>query len=97
LVVVVRPGCEHCQELLEEHFSKLPPPDRFRSVFFVAGESTWSYFINCLPIGEASGALLWSSSAPFVASPAVFRLTDGRVVSAADGQEADAYVLEMLQ
>lgn len=96
LVLIVRSDCEHCRELVEREFAQ---PDRRgpfeRTAVFVAGGKEWPFQFDRVSMDAASGNVIsWTSEEPFVASPAVFCLSDGVVTSAADGTDADAFIGE---
>ncbi len=99
MAIVVRRDCDHCRELLSEHFSD-PSQHRTgeRTVVFVAGNTDWPFqfdYISMEPSGE--NAIVWEFGEPFVASPAVFLLADGIVVKASDGAKSDKLMHNLKQ
>jgi hypothetical protein len=98
MVVVVRRDCEHCRELLAKHFAD-PHAHRpnERTAVFVAGESKWPFMLDEIAVESSSNrSFTWPGNEPFVASPAIFLLRNGRVANAKDGNDADAFVEELL-
>ena len=98
MVVVVRRDCEHCRELLAKHFAD-PNAHRAneRTAVFVAGETSWPFMLDEIAIQSPSGtSITWSAEEPFVASPAIFLIENGRVVNASDGEDADAFLDELM-
>ncbi len=95
MVLVVRHDCSHCRELIETYFDEPRPrsaQERFAT--FVAGESTWPFVLDRVALDLADApTIAWPEDEPFVASPAVFILNDGTVVQAADGNDADDFVV----
>ncbi|WP_153557166.1 hypothetical protein [Roseimaritima sediminicola] len=94
LAVVIRRDCEHCKLVLETHFKD---PQRHRpgerTVLFVAGENDWPFSLDTIQNrAEPTGVLKWEQAAPFVASPAVFEIDEGRITRASDGQAADEFL-----
>lgn len=99
LVLIVRSDCKHCRELLERYFSDpAVRPDDARTAIFVAGSSSWPFQFDRVTVPVTSGEFVqWDSQEPFVAGPAVFLLSDGIVVAAADGQNSDAFVRKLIK
>lgn len=98
MVVIVRRDCEHCRELLEQHFAD-PHAHRpnERTVTFIAGETAWRFMLDEIAVESSSGtSISWPGEEPFVASPAIFLIENGRVVSAKDGEDADAFLEELM-
>ncbi len=100
LAVVLRPDCEHCQQLVETWFAD---PTRHRSgertVMFHATDRHWSLQFDRVTLSEVAAAerpsIHWASDPPFVAAPGVFVLDNGIVVDGADGSEADAFLTKL--
>lgn len=94
MVLVVRHDCDHCRQLLAEHFSDpARHRDDERTAILIAGSSEWPFQLDQVSIETAGEATIsWPGEEPFVASPAVFLLEDAIVVQAADGNDADAFV-----
>jgi len=91
LILVVRKDCSHCQEILAKHF-KDPKTHRSneRTAIFVAGGNDWPFLFDSVSsLIDESMMLSWSHEEPFVASPAVFLISDGQVTAAADGDKSD--------
>lgn len=98
MVLVVRRDCEHCREVLAKHFAD-PHTHRpnERTAVFVAGEPTWPFVLDKIAIESSSGtAITWPGEEPFVASPAIFLIENGKVVKARDGDDADAFLDELM-
>ncbi len=97
LVLVIRKDCDHCQQLVAEVFAdpERHPPG-VRTAMFVAGEDEWPFQFDRIAMDvRGDSRLAWSAGEPFVASPAIFHLNDGRVTKAADGQDADKLLKEL--
>ena len=98
MVLVVRSDCEHCRELLSKHFAD-PESHRpnERTAVFVAGSSEWPFQLDHVSIdGEKTSSIKWPIEEPFVASPAIFLLENGKVVDARDGDESDIFMKSLL-
>ena len=98
MVLVVRRDCEHCRQLLEKHFAD-PATHRpnERTATFVAGETSWPFMLDEIAIESSAGtSITWPAEEPFVASPAIFLIENGRVVKASDGEDADAFLEESM-
>ena len=94
MILVVREDCEHCRELLDHHF---PSADRHRenerTAVFIAGRVEWPFALDQVSLeAPFAGSIAWPVGEPFVASPAVFIVTDGVVSAAADGDESNELV-----
>lgn len=98
MVLVVRHDCEHCRELLERHFADpYAHRPKERTAVFIAGETSWPFMLDKVAIESSSDTLItWPGEEPFVASPAVFVIENGRVVNAKDGDDADAFLGELM-
>jgi len=85
MVLVVRRDCHHCEELVEQHFRD-PTTKRAgeRTAVFVAGDRVWPFGLDHVSMTPQQGQIEWSTNEPFVASPAVFLLHDGTIVSGYD-------------
>jgi hypothetical protein len=99
LVLVVRPDCEHCGNLVAKWFADPERQhDRERTATFHATDGRWSFFFDNVTLSSAelteSAAIVWGNGSPFVAAPAVFVLDDGMVVDAADASETDALLVK---
>ena len=98
LVIIGRHDCDHCRELVTRFFSD-PSWHREgeRTAFFLAGSDQWSYQLDRVSFDDASdGTISWKDGEPFVASPAIFLLSDGVVVDASDGEQSDEFLDNML-
>lgn len=98
MVLVVRRDCEHCRELLAKHFAD-PHAHRpnERTAVFVAGEPTWPFVFDEITIESSSSTLItWPEEEPFVASPAIFLIENGRVVKASDGHDAEGFLEKLM-
>ncbi|MDA8745970.1 hypothetical protein N9N28_15195 [Rubripirellula amarantea] len=92
LIIVARNDCSHCREMLRTHFAD---PRRHRkgertAIFLVDGER-WEFSLDFVSLDRKfADEVDWHGDQPFVASPAVFVLSDGEVVIAADGADSEA-------
>lgn len=97
IVLVVRRDCEHCQELLAEHFEDASwsrPGER--TALFMAGSSTWPYIFDQVSVEFTPlGSITWPDNEPFVASPAVFLIDEGVITSASDGQDSKVLIADL--
>lgn len=96
LVLIVRRDCEHCRELVEREFAQADRRGPFeRTAVFVAGSKEWAFQFDRISIDvDSQNVISWAFEEPFVASPAIFCLSDGVVTSAADGAHADTFMEE---
>jgi len=81
MVLVVRQDCEQCRKLLEKHFAD-PHAHRpnERTAVFVAGATSWPFMLDKIAIESSSNtSITWLGEEPFVASPAIFLIENGRV------------------
>jgi len=94
MVLVVRPDCEHCRALVQTHFADARSHRRNeRTALFIANPNQWQFELDRISFIPNSRAFIkWKDSDPFVASPAVFLLEDGKVVDASDGDESTKMV-----
>lgn len=99
LVLIVRRDCEHCKELLDDVFSDpARHPVGTRTAVFVAGENEWPFQFDKVTAGVGTNnVVLWPTGEPFVASPAVFSLSDGKVAAGNDGQQADTFLKQAFE
>jgi len=98
MVLVVRQDCEQCRKLLEKHFAD-PHAHRpnERTAVFVAGATSWPFMLDKIAIESSSNtSITWLGEEPFVASPAIFLIENGRVVKASDGEDADGFLEELM-
>lgn len=99
LVLVVRGDCEHCQSLVgslgHRNLEELP----FRVLTLVAGGNKWPIVFDRFAIDVVAEHYIdWGThSEPFVASPAVFKIQNGSVVGAQDGENADSFVMAAMK
>jgi hypothetical protein len=79
-VLVLRPDCDHCRELVEEHFQD-PTWHRpgERTAVFLAGSDEWSFRFDYVSIELGETQIRWEEGEPFVVSPLVVFLTNGTV------------------
>lgn len=83
LVLILRPDCDHCRELVEKHF-KDPTwhgPEE-RTAVFLAGSDEWSFRFDYVSMEPGSTTIRWYEGEPFVASPLVVQLQEGQVIAA---------------
>ena len=94
MVFVLRHDCEHCIDMVSRYFAnpKFHRPNE-RTAVFVAGRNNWLFELDRISLDVKTGTEISWNSEPFVASPAIFLLSNGNVVDGADGREAD----ELLQ
>ncbi|MBC7965239.1 MAG: hypothetical protein H7Z17_04860 [Fuerstia sp.] len=98
MILVVRRDCEHCRELLARYFAD-PQSHREneRTAVFIAGDTTWPFKLDEIAIEPATQtSITWPIAEPFVASPAIFLLTNGKVIKARDGSDADEFLKELM-
>lgn len=96
LILIVRSDCDHCKQLLATYFEEPRRQiDNERTAIFIAGSKQWHFaFDNVAIDAQPDGAIDWATDEPFVASPAVFEVIDGQVISAADGDNSAPFLAE---
>ena len=98
LVLFVHEDCDRCRELVESlkgvQIDKLP----FGVVTFVAGRKSWPIHIGALSVNADSkiGIEWHDQPEPFVASPAAFRIDEGKIVTAREGKDASRFVSNVM-
>jgi hypothetical protein len=92
LVLILRPDCDHCRTLIEEHF-KNPRWHRpgERTAVFLAGSLEWSFSVDYVTLEPGDNRIKWDGREPFVASPLVLLISDGIVNSSADFLSLQSY------
>lgn len=80
LILVLRPDCDHCRELVEEHFQDPTwhRPDE-RTAVFLAGSDEWSFRFDYVSMEPSDTRIRWELGEPFVASPFVVYLSNAIV------------------
>lgn len=99
LVIIGRRDCSHCHEILTTFFSN---PKRHRAgertAVLIAGSRDWPFTFDLVGLEfTPTGSIRWESGEPFVASPAVFLLEDGIVMLAAEGDDSEHLLVELLE
>jgi hypothetical protein len=98
LVLIVRPDCAHCSELLAKFFVD-PQRHRYqeRTAVFIATQSTWLFGLDSvLPATDRQHPIHFLETEPFVAAPAAFVLVDGQVIAASDGDQTATFLEAIL-
>jgi hypothetical protein len=80
LLLILRPDCDHCRELVEEHFQD-PAWHRpgERTAVFLAGSDEWSFRFDYVSMEPSDTRIRWERGEPFVASPFVVQLSNSIV------------------
>lgn len=80
LILVLRPDCDHCRELVEEDFQD-PTWHRpgERTAVFLAGSDEWSFRFDYVSMEPGNAKIRWQDGEPFVASPFVVYLSNAIV------------------
>jgi len=93
-VLVVREDCDHCRQMVAQHFND-PQTHRpnERTAVFIAGSNEWGFALDEVSLDISEDELInWPTGEPFVASPAVFLVENGIVVDAADGNDSEHFI-----
>lgn len=97
IVVIVRRDCTHCEKLIADYFSSSAKTRGRRTAVFVAGAAQWAFQFDRVAMDvDDRFSIHWPHDEPFVPTPAVFLLEDGRVIEAADGDESDEFCRSIL-
>lgn len=97
LVVVVRSDCQHCIDLIGQFFpATTNHRDDERTAVFIAGSDNWPFAFDSVSMQPVSTMVLeWPIGEPFVASPAVFQISNGLVIEASDGKDSEAFLKKL--
>lgn len=92
LILILRPDCEHCRELVEDHFQdpNWHPPG-MRTAVFLAGSNRWTFNLDHVSLVPDENSIHWEDGEPFVASPALFQCVEGIIGNASDGVSSEAF------
>ncbi len=96
LVFLVNRQCSHCEEMMAQLADKQFVDRELHVVSLVSFDTHWNVHFDKIAFGEDSETKIqWApKDSPFFAAPALFHLQDGRVVGAADGDQAEAFLKE---
>ena len=103
LILVLRRDCQHCSEIVESHFVEKAHADSFdRVAVFLTDDSDWQFSFDAVSMVLDKSVsneriIHWPKESPFVSAPAVFLSADGVVRAAADGTDADRFLVELLE
>ena len=95
MVLIVRPDCEHCQELISDHF---PNPHwhrpNERTAMFAAHNGKWAFQFDTIALNLSGHTAIHWRNDPYFASPVVCLLDDGAVVDSASGGDASGFIAQ---
>lgn len=97
IVLIVRNNCAHCVEVHSRFFQMLVARElSVRTVVFQAGRTEWPYVLDHVDRSfpnTTSMEVKWLNTESFVVAPAIFYVRNGRVVSAANGDDCDQWIV----